>query len=221
MTDQNGSGRRGGAPVAGGLALLPGFGTLVVAAALLAMGCVLPYAVPPSRVDVGGAHVLHGGEGNVFHLAAGVHSAAMGPGVPRSDAVDVGVGYVLDAGQGGLRDQGAYGEASWFFLRSEHRRLSVGSRAELLRSGGETGGGLYARIGGEIFTTGGGAGASEADNGCGTNFFRWRGVPGTGFYAEAGAQHLPDRRTSYVATAGLSIQLPGIIGFFLVMPDCG
>ena len=190
------------------------------ASLLGAAGCVIPYAVPPMRMDLAGAHRITGEDRNAFHFTAGVHAASLGPrAISRADTFDVGVGYVVDKDAHGLRDQGLYGEASWFFFRREHVRMSAGARGEMLFSGDRTGTGLYARVSSEVFTVGSGSGVSDDDR-CSSNAMAWYGVPGTALYAEAGAQHLPDGREAAVVTAGLSLRLPAVAGLLMIVPGC-
>jgi hypothetical protein len=189
----------------------------LLALALSASACAVPYAVPPMQADLGAARAFRADEPTAFHLAAGVHSASLGPAtIPKSDVIDIGVGYVLDV-RHGVRDQGLYGEGAWFFVRREHVRLAAGVRGEALLAGPNVGSGLYARLSGELFTVGAGSGHDPGSL-CGAGIFRWGGVPGTGVYLEAGGQHLPDGREAVVATAGLSIRLPAAAGVLLPVP---
>ena len=193
---------------------------ITLLATVAASGCVVPYIVPPVRADLGGARIIHGGRGNVFHLSTGLHSANFVQAFPRSDVLDIGVGYVLDADAAGLRDQGVYGEGSWFVMRRPHARLSTGGRAEMLFKQGRTGGGLFGRVDAEVFTSGSGGGQAASTDSCDTNFFTWAGVPSTGLYVETGVQYLPDGRTSFVTTGGLTFRLPAVAGFVLLLPGC-
>ena len=190
--------------------------------AVMAGGCVLPYAFPPAQVDLGAARAFRADEPTAFHLAAGVHSASLGPAtIPKSDVVDIGIGYVLDHDHKGVRDQGVYGEGSWFFMRRPHVRMAAGIRGEALLAGTTWGTGAYARLSGEFFGVGAGEGHINPDNGCGGSIFRWGGVPATGVYVEAGGQHLPDGREAVVATAGVTLRIPAIAGLVLAFPGCG
>lgn len=189
---------------------------LVALLSLLASGCILPYAVPPSRLDFGGAHVMHGG--NVFHFAAGVHTASAGDIVPHSDRFDAGIGVVLNAQQGSLRDHGFYLEGDYFLRRREHTRIGLGMRGEYLMDDGAFGSGLYGRVTLEAFGRGGGGGTGEGN--CGSTSFVWRGAPGTALYVEAGGQTLPDGNAAFVSTAGLSIRLPALAGLLFMVPGC-
>jgi hypothetical protein len=200
----------------------PGALSILVLAA--ASGCALPYALPPAQVDIGADRAFRADEPTAFHLAAGVHAASLGPAtIPRSDAVDIGVGYVLDRDHQRVRDQGVYGEAAWFFVRRPHVRLAAGVRGEALFSGAGYGSGAYARLAGELFAQGSGAGEVDSSKGGGCNggSFRWGGVPATGLYVEAGGQHLPDGREAVVATAGLTVRIPAVAGILLLLPGCG
>jgi hypothetical protein len=190
---------------------------ITLLASFAASGCVLPFAVPPLTTDLGGARIIQGGTGNVFHLSTGLHSASF-EAIPRSDVLDIGVGYALDADGTGLRDQGVYGEGAWFVMRRPHARIAPGGRGELLFSKGRTGGGLFARVSAEIFTSVDGDG--QSNDPCGTAFYHWAGIPSTGLYAEAGVQYLPEGRTSFVTTGGLTFRLPAIAGFALLLPGC-
>lgn len=194
------------------LALLP---TLSLGA------CVLPYAVPPMRVDLGAAHAFRADEPTAFHFAAGLHTASLGAAtIPKSDVFDIGVGFVLDHDEGGTRAKGMYGDGEWFLARRTHARLAAGIRGEALFSGPNTGSGAYVRLSGELFAAGSGVGQFQTDDNC-SGVFRWGGVPATGLYVEAGAQHLPDGREAFVTTAGLSLRLPALAGVLLVLPGCG
>jgi hypothetical protein len=190
---------------------------LLALLSLLASGCILPYAVPPARLDFGGAHVMHGG--NVFHFAAGLHTASAGEIVPHSDRFDAGIGVVLNAQQGGLRDHGFYAGGDYFLRRREHTRIGLGARGEYLIDDGISGGGLYGRLTLEAFNAGNGGGSGQGN--CSATSFAWRGAPGTALYAEAGGQMLPDGRTAFVSTAGLSIRLPAVAGLLFMVPGCG
>ncbi len=185
-------------------------------------GCVLPYALPPTRMDFGAAHAFRDDEPTAFHFAAGLHTASLGPAtIPKSNVVDIGAGFVLDGDREGIRSHGVYGEGSWFFLRGAHARLGAGIRGEALFSGDRWGSGAYARLSGELFTVGSGVGQVDSSDGCGNSIFRWGGVPATGVYVEAGGQHLPDGREAAVATAGLLIRLPAVAGLWFIFPGCG
>jgi hypothetical protein len=194
---------------------------LAVLPALALGACVLPYAVPPMRADFGAAHAFRADEPTAFHFAAGLHTASLGPEtIPKSDVFDVGAGFVVDHDADGTRAKGIYGDGAWFLARATHARVAAGVRGEALFSGARWGSGAYARLSAELFSAGGGAGQFHTDDNC-SGVYRWRGVPATGLYVEAGAQHLADGREAFVTTAGVSLRVPALAGVLLVLPGCG
>jgi hypothetical protein len=193
---------------------------LAIAASLIPIACVIPFAGPPARLDFGAAHAFRDDEQTAFHFAIGLHSASLGPEtIPRSDLFDVGLGFTVDADHDGTRGKGFYGSGEWFVVRRKYFRMGTGIRGEYLFTGPNWGSGAYARVSGEFFGSGTGSGDSHAD-GCTDMLLAWRGVPATGVYVESGAQHLPDGREAFVATAGVSLRLPALAGVLFMFPGC-
>jgi hypothetical protein len=191
---------------------------LALAPLLIASACVIPFAGPPARMDFGAAHAFRDDEPTGFHFAIGLHTASLGPEtIPRSDLFDVGLGFTVDADHDGTRGKGFYGSGELFVLRRKYFRMGTGLRGEYLFTGANWGSGAYARVSGEFFATGTGSGDSHG-NGCSDMVLAWRGVPATGVYVESGAQHLPDGREAFVATAGVSLRLPALAGILFRFP---
>jgi len=174
--------------------------------ALLPSACFIPLVSPPSRMDFGAAHDFGADDLTAFHYAIGLHTGSLDPeAFPKSDVFDLGAGFVIDADANGARSKGFYGGVDWFPVRRTSVRLGTGIRGEALTKGPNWGSGAFARLSGELFMSGHGTGS-------GCSFMLWRGAVGTAIFVEAGGQHLADGRDAFVATAGLSLRLPAMVG---------
>jgi hypothetical protein len=185
---------------------------LVVLVAVCAGGCIVPYAIPPLRGELGGVSTIGGGAG--MHAALGTHVASA---TRRPDqAFDLGTGVVYektDERQAG----GGYVEASWFVDRDGNLRASTGLRNELRWTPEGTAFATKARFDMELFTAA--KGELESDTKCGVTAAVAHGTSAFGLFAEAGHVWLPDGH-AFVATAGVTVRVPAVFGVWIGIPGC-
>jgi hypothetical protein len=179
---------------------------------LLAGGCTVPFALPGLQMEGGAGASTH----PVLHAAIGAHLASN---TTRALPVDVGAGYVADVATnaGDHTTQGVYLEASGLEGRVA-RRTGLGLRGVLLVGDSEVGGGAMLRVTHEAFTPASGA-ASSSDR-CGAAVGASSGMAGLGLYAEFGRQRPPGEPATWVATVGVTVRTPAVIGIAIVIPHC-
>lgn len=206
----------------------------VGALAVAALGGCFPFALPPSRADVGPT-VVHGADGARpgMRVQAGAHLAS---GESRRDAnFDAGIGYVferveLSAAQRELAfmrteagddrpsaasAHGGYVELARRIARARHHRTWLAVRGERLVTSEaflarEASLGVTGRIEWELYTPA--VGADADGSGCGFVAAIAHGTAAAGFFVESGARVAPDGTTSFIATAGVSVRLPAVVG---------
>jgi hypothetical protein len=212
-------------------------GLCALAAAALS-GC-LPFAVPPARVDVGPTVIGGAGEARPgVRVQAGAHMAS---GESRRDTdFDAGIGYVFERVEltdaeralafmraepaerpGGAISHGAYVELAHRIARARYHRTWLAVRGERLVPSEtflarDASLGVTGRIEWELYAPAVGGG-SDGD-GCGFIAALAYGTAAAGFFVESGARLTPDGSTAFVATAGLSVRLPAMVG--LVVDLC-
>lgn len=179
----------------------------------LAAGCVMPYALPPLRGELGGA--TRSGDGAAFHVGGGAHLAS---GTTKPDQrFDVGVGGFYDAREHGST-KGAYGEVSYFLERHSITRTSIGLRGELRWDPEGRGTGAKLRVEHELFGSTD-KGYSGSDR-CGVIAGGALGTGAIGVFAEAGPVVMPGDRTAWMAAAGVTFRTPGTVGVAVGIPGC-
>ncbi len=186
-----------------------------------ATGCIVPFAIPPLKADLGAAtpvaHVNAPTEparsGVAMHVAVGVSAAS---GSPNTDLpFDVGAGALVETSGEGAMVKGGYAEGAMFVLRNGPKRLSVGGRVEVR----DTALGLVmatkARIEAEVVVPG--SGSFEGHDRTAIAAGVYHGSPGIGLYAEAGPAWTPEG-AAFVASAGVSVRIPSALGVYIGMP---
>ena len=122
---------------------------------MLLTGCIIPFAVPPAKIDtsIGAQLSRNQSPQPAFHLNAGLSldSAQLNPYYPT----DLQVGYALHVPfERGATAQGVYGAFSWFAPVNQHFRWELGARGEVLVSDrGVVGFGTFLRLGAEAFSS--------------------------------------------------------------------
>lgn len=182
--------------------------------------CVIPYAIPPLKAELGGGSVA--GHKPVVHAGGGTHLASAV--LDREMPVDVGVGGFIESDELGIQTTAGYAEASLFVDRSGSARTSVGVRGELRYSPEQAMGprirhfGAKLRVERELFKATS-RGYSGSDH-CGAIGGAAHGTGGVGVFAEAGSVMLPDQRAAFTATAGVTLRVPSTVGLFFGIPGC-
>ncbi len=181
--------------------------------------CFIPYAIPPLKAEVGAAAVagkplFHAGGG--AHLASGVRD--------RDQAFDIGVGGFVESNDLGVQTTAGYADAAVFLDRSGGARTSIGLRGELRYTSPEPMAprarlfGAKLRVERELFK---GAHTNYGfKDRCGAIGGAVHGTGGIGVFAEAGSVMLPDQRSAFTATAGLTLRVPSTAGVAVVIPGC-
>lgn len=187
---------------------------------LLASGCVIPYAVPPLKVEAGGATTS--GQKPTFHAGGGAHLAS---GIlDKQQSFDVGIGGFVENSEAGNQTVAGYAETSVFIEKGANARTSIGARGELrwtpenLDGVRQRGLGAKLRIEREFFGTTS-KGYSGADK-CVALGGAAHGIGGIGVFAEAGSVMMPDHKPAFTATAGLTLRVPSTIGIIVGIPGC-
>ncbi len=181
-------------------------------------GCV-PYALPPLKAELGGATLtgqkpaLHAGGG--AHLASGV--------LDKQQAFDVGVGGFIEVDEDSGNTAAAYVDTAVFVERDHQTRTSLGVRGEVRWTADaegvqRRGYGAKLRVEREMFGTTN-KGYSESAR-CGAFAGAARGTGGIGVFAEAGPVWMPEQRTAFSATAGITLRVPSTIGIIVAIPGC-
>jgi len=182
-------------------------------------GCVVPYALPPLKAELGGSTVR--GDRPTFHVGGGAHLAS---GVLDKDQkFDLGVGGFGDWNGDGLATTAGYVDAAAFVERSEKTRTSIGARGEVRWTA--TGAGVGRGFGGmlrvehEMFAVTH-SGYSGTDR-CSAIGGAAHGTGGVGMFAEAGRVTMPGvDRGAWTATAGVTLRIPSTIGILVGIPGC-
>jgi hypothetical protein len=170
-------------------------------------GCLIPLAIPGSRVDGGFSLDGH------FHVRAGTHVASYRK---SSDASwDLGAGYALgDAGTMYQGAQGVYVEASYLQVLGDNLRLGVGPGVEALFPT-RLASVAYLRTAIEMFTPVESRGVSK--DRCGFVDGSWIGQLGLGGYVD---MQKPLNQPGVAVVFGLSVRLPLFGGVAVIIPGC-
>jgi hypothetical protein len=185
---------------------------------LLASGCIIPFAIPPAKVDTSiGAQLSRNQPAQAaLHLNAGLSlaSAQLDPNYPT----DLQVGYALHVPfERGNNAQGVYGAFSWFVPVSQHFRWEVGARGEvLINEFGGTGFGTFLHLGAEAF--GSGSGPFESSSSDGAAFGVSHGTGAFSLFVDAGRLQGVDATASTFVSGGLSFRIPATLGLFIGWP---
>jgi hypothetical protein len=185
---------------------------------LLSSGCIIPFAVPPTKFDtsVGTQFSRNQSPQGALHLNTGLslNSAQLDPLYPT----DLQVGYALHVPfeRGGV-SQGVYGAFSLFAPVSQHFRWEVGARGEaLINDNGNVGFGTFLHLGGEGFHSG--TGPFEGSSSDGVMFGSSYGTGGIGFFLDAGRLQGLEAEAATFISAGLSFRIPATVGLFIGWP---
>lgn len=193
---------------------------LVAGVAAGAAGCIIPFAVPPMRAEVGAASRTGDAPSReILQVAVGSHLAG---GLKRDDQTfDVGAGWLF---QHDFREpdsasvHGLYVEAERFIVRTRRTRTGLGLRGELQWMPDGVAPGAKVRIDHELF------GLVDkpfsSNDKCGTASGVDYGTGGVGLFTEAGATRLPDGTTAWTATAGVALRIPAAVGVWIGIPYC-
>ncbi|MDQ3366971.1 MAG: hypothetical protein M3680_16230 [Myxococcota bacterium] len=193
------------------------FGCLAIA--ILTTGCVVPFAIPPMRGELGSStRVGHAGEAgsSSLHAAAGTHIAS---GTQRRDQpYDIGVGWTFEQTRL-TTSHGIYADAAAFIDRTRRTRTSIGGRGELRTMTLGYAAAAKLRIDTEVYTP-----TKQSFSGsdhCGAIAGAYHGISAVGLFAEAGRvwSTEPDG-DAWVATAGVSMRIPSALGIYLGIPGC-
>jgi hypothetical protein len=187
----------------------------LAAVLLTGTGCVIPFATPPVRAEVGAAAPIVRETAPRLQAAIGPHLAS---GTLRRDQpFDVGAGYLLGHDAGGT-SHGIYVDAAKFIDRTRGARTALGGRASALRTPMGTSMGARLRIDHELY----GPDHSDFSGGnlCGSTSGTRIGTLAAGMFAEVGPQRLPGGELAWLAAAGITIRLPASIGVYIGIPGC-
>ncbi len=181
---------------------------------LCASGCIIPYATPPIRAEIGAVSSVRRHETGL-HVAGGAHLASGT--ISHAQKIDIGVGGFGDWSETGPTQKGGYVDGAMFIDHGENTRTSVGVRGELRWANG-MGSGAKVRIDHEMYGTG--TKSFTGDDHCGATSGTWRGTTAIGVFAEAGHVWMPDDASAWTATAGLTLRIPGSAGVYIGIPGC-
>jgi hypothetical protein len=182
---------------------------LLLAVLLLASGCVIPFAVPGSRFD-GGYTLDHRLTGR-----AGAHLLSLRK--ERDARLDIGAGVALGAPVSPtMSANGGYLDVAWTQHLDHTTLLSVGPGISLLDVGGALVTASYVRAGVELWTPTEGSGT--ADDSCGVAVGGATGRTAIGVYVDVARPNTAEG--GLMATAGISVRLPGVLGVFVGIPGC-
>jgi len=190
-----------------------------LAVVALASGCIMPFATPPLRGELGRSSRLgHEGDrgGAALHGAVGAHLASA---TTRGDqAFDVGVGWLVEH----TPDQtshGAYLDGAVFVERGRRARTSAGVRGELRSLVEGTAVAAKLRLDTELY--GGGHADFRSDDRCASAAGTFYGTTAIGLFVEAGREWSTGMtEAAWVASAGVSIRLPSTVGIAIGIPYC-
>ena len=182
--------------------------------ALASSGCILPYAIPPLRGEIGGTTLSQ--RDPALHVAGGTHLASGTR--RRNQPFDVGAGGFFDWSEHGDSTKGAYVDTAVFVERSPRTRTSVGVRGELRWNPAGRGAGAKLRVDHEMF------GATSKDysgsDRCGFVAGTAYGTGALGVFAEAGHVWMPNDESAWTATAGVTMRIPSTVGLLVGIPGC-
>ena len=196
---------------------------------LLATGCIIPFATPPIKGEIGGAtrvgratrldgDEMHTASSSALHAAAGAHVASAT--LTERQRFDVGAGWTMERTKD-TASNGVYLDTSWFIDRGGYARTSIGARGEFRWLGdGAHGAAAKLRIDTELFSAG--TSDFESDTKCGTTAGTHFGTTAIGVFVEAGRAWAPEMNggDAWVATAGVTIRLPSSAGVWIGIPWC-
>jgi hypothetical protein len=191
---------------------------LGVLLSLLSSGCIIPFAIPPAKIDASlGAQLSQDQPAQpAFHLNTGLSlaSAQIDPVYPN----DLQVGYALHVPfERGTPSQGVYGAFSWFVPVNQHFRWELGARGEVLVNRfGDTGFGAFVHLGAEGFTAD--TGPFESSSSDGIAFGSSYGTGGFSLFVDAGRLQGIDAQASTFISGGISFRIPAAIGLFIGWP---
>ena len=194
---------------------------------VLASGCIIPFATPPLKGEIGGATRIgrasrlddneqRSGDSSM-HAAVGSHVASAT--LSDRQKFDVGAGWTMEKTKDSMSN-GAYLDTSWFFDRASHARTSVGARGEVRWLDEGHAAAAKLRIDTELFDTG--TRDFTGDDKCGTTSGTLFGTTAIGVFVEAGRVWAPEMSggNAWVATAGVTVRLPGTAGVWIGIPWC-
>lgn len=193
---------------------------LVLVVASLSTGCIVPFATPPMKVEVGSASQTGPAPTNsMIHVAVGAHLASGTQ--SRKQKFDVGAGWVFShdfAATMPSNTNGFYVDGGVFLRRTHGSRTMLGARGQVTWApeGGQVGGVM--RIEHEWFTPVDKPFSSSGK--CGAAGGVHVGTAAVGFFTEAGAMRLPSGEAAWTATAGVMFRLPSAVGVFIGIPGC-
>jgi hypothetical protein len=165
------------------------------------------------------------GAGYVYERLARSHGSPTSRETREMAAGDGSIATPTDVVDAGPRNvHGGYLEVAYTISRSHSHRSWLGARGELLIEDGlaenSRSTGLYARVAWELFAPSPsvfGGSTSGTAGGVGVA----HGTAGLGLFVEAGAQRSEEDRSAFVATAGVSVRMPFLAGFFFdLCPRC-
>jgi hypothetical protein len=150
-----------------------------------------------------------------MHTVVGVSAAS---GTTTTDLpFDVGAGALFETSGEGATMTGGYAEGAVFVMRDGPKRVSVGVRAEVRHTALGMAVATKARLEAEVVSPG--SGSFEGQDRCGVAGGVYQGSPGIGLYAEAGPSWTPEG-AAFVASAGVSVRIPSMLGVYIGIPWC-
>jgi hypothetical protein len=193
---------------------------LCLAIAILAGGCIIPFATPPMRAEVGAASRTGAtASPSMVHVAVGAHLASGTQ--SRKQKFDVGAGWVFQHDVGTdepSTGNGVYLDGAAFLDPGGSGRTSVGGRTEVMWLPGGPAFALKLRIDSEVFKPTNSP--FKSNDRCGSAAGQHIGTVAVGFFTEAGVVRLPEGDTAWTATAGVTFRLPSAVGVYIGIPWC-
>lgn len=191
---------------------------------MLATGCIIPFATPPLKGEIGGATRvgratrIDGEEprgASSLHAAVGSHVASGT--MSGKQKFDVGAGWTMEKTKDSMSN-GVYLDTSWFIDRENISRTSVGARGEFRWLDQGNAAAAKLRIDTELFTTG--SRDFDNDDSCGNSSGTTFGTTAIGLFVEAGRVWGPEMSggNAWVATAGVTFRLPTSVGVWIGIP---
>lgn len=195
--------------------------------AVLLGGCIIPFATPPLKGEVGGAtrigratkldEMERGTGESALHAAVGTHVASAT--LTDRQRFDAGVGWTMEKTKDAMSN-GIYVDGALFIDQTSFARTSVGARGEFRWLGDGHGAAAKLRIDTELFKAG--VSDFDSDDRCGSSSGRHYGTTAIGVFVEAGRTWAPSTSggDAWVATAGLTVRLPSAVGVWIGIPWC-